>query len=149
MRRVLGLLLLAGLLLSACSNGQNGSMVVDELTVVKDGTVEGTYTLEDLEEMPASQAELQGVTYVGVPLGELLKLAGFPASDISAVQAVAADGYSVTYSEDILIGGDVLVAYATANGALSGDDGTFRMVLPGEAGKLNLRMLSELRVETK
>jgi len=41
------------------------------------------------------------------------------------------------------------VSCGTADGALAGDNGTFRMVLPGEEGKLNVRMLAELEVTTQ
>jgi hypothetical protein len=40
---------------------------------------------------------------------------------------------------------EVIVAYARADGDLSAEDGSFRMVLPGAEGKLNVRMLVELQ----
>jgi hypothetical protein len=42
---------------------------------------------------------------------------------------------------------NVLVAYALADGSpLTADDGSFRMVLPDEEGKLNVRMLAALQI---
>ena len=80
---------------------------------------------------------------------DLLASAGFEGDNIKSVKAVAADGYSVLYDLVIFTREDVLVAYTKADEPLSRDDGTFRMVLPGEEGKLNLRMLVELFVEYK
>ena len=80
-----------------------------------------------------------------VSMSFLLQDAGFDPLSLSAVKATAADGYSVNYDAGLFLRDDVLVAIATADGPLAADDGIFRMVLPGEEGKLNLRMLTELR----
>jgi hypothetical protein len=65
---------------------------------------------------------------------------------VSAVQAVASDGYSINYDRDLAMLENTLVAYGQAGGPLTADDGTFRMVLPDQEGKMNVRMLSELHV---
>ena len=62
-------------------------------------------------------------------------------------KAVAVDGYSVNYDPAQVLKDNVLVAYAQVDGnPLSADDGNFRMVLPDEEGKLNVRMLTELHI---
>ncbi|MCA9978036.1 MAG: molybdopterin-dependent oxidoreductase, partial [Anaerolineales bacterium] len=66
--------------------------------------------------------------------------------DLKAVKAVAADGYTVNYDLSQIEKPDVLVAYAQADGPLTEEDGAFRMVLPEEEGKLNVRMLVEIQV---
>jgi hypothetical protein len=86
------------------------------------------------------------VTYKGVALPMLLQDAGLDPQVLKAVKAVAADGYSVNYDASLFQRQDVLVAYATADGALTADDGMFRMVLPGQEGKMNVRMLTEIQV---
>lgn len=146
MKRMTIVFVLLSLLLAACGGGTVAE--VEELTVMVDGAEEATYRVSDLEEMPEAQAEFQDTTYVGVPLMALLEAVGVDPAQVSAVKAVAADGYSMSYQPELFTREDVLVAYGTAQGALAADDGTFRMVLPGEEGKLNVRMLAELEVTT-
>jgi hypothetical protein len=60
---------------------------------------------------------------------------------------VASDGFTVNYDPSQILKDNVLVAYALADGSgLPADDGSFRMVLPDEEGKLNVRMLVELQI---
>lgn len=106
------------------------------------------YTVDDLRALPATEATFQDVTYVGVTLSELLADAGIDPAGVDVLSAVASDDYSVNYDATIIQRDDVIVAYETADGPLSEDDGTFRMVLPGEEGKMNVRQLVELSVRS-
>lgn len=137
---------LAVLLLSACAAGNIEKNVTENL-VVTDGAGEAVYSVDDLKKLSEVEVEFLGEIYLGVPLPDLLASAGFEADSLTSVKAVAADGYSVLYDPSLFTREDVLVAYAVLDGPLSKEDGTFRMVLPGEEGKLNLRMLIELFVE--
>ena len=114
--------------------------------VVTDGEVEKTYVTEDLEGMQTHQVEFLEVSYLGVKLSALLDDAGFDPKSVSAVKAMAEDGFTVNYDPDLVNKDDTLVAYATVNGPLSEDDGVFRMVLPDQEGKLNPRHRVELRI---
>jgi len=136
-------LLLMVLLLAACSSPASEGDV--SLLRVSDGTSEKTFSVSDLEKMPITKSTFNEVTYVGVTLGILLEEAGFSPGDQSAVKATASDGYSVNYDPGLFTREDVIVAYATVDGPLTTDDGTFRMVLPGEEGKLNIRFLEEVK----
>jgi hypothetical protein len=144
MKSKFSILTLLAFLLVACSptapQGDGGVLHVT------DGTTEKTFSVADLEKLPVTEATFNEVTYVGVSLGTLLDEAGFYSGDLNAVKATATDGYSVNYDSGLFTREDVIVAYATVGGSLTEDDGTFRMVLPGEEGKLNLRMLVELKV---
>ena len=71
---------------------------------------------------------------------------GFDPAQVKAIKAVASDGFTVNYDTNQVLVDEVIVAYARADGDLIGNDGNFRMVLPGEEGKLNVRMLIELQV---
>ena len=92
------------------------------------------------------QAAFREVTYSGVPLSLLLADAGFDPSTLKAVKATAADGFSVNYDPELVNRPDTLVAYGRVDGPLGEDEGTFRMVLPDQEGKLNPRDLVELTV---
>ena len=139
----IGLLLLL-VLLSACAT--TPAAEVEEL-VVTGNQAEQTYTLAQLQALPVTTASLNGVDYSGVVLKVLLEHAGYPPVEIAAVEAVATDGYSITYDKDLALLDNTLVAYALAGGSpLVAEDGTFRMVLPGQEGKLNIRMLGELQI---
>jgi len=111
---------------------------------VTNGTLEKIYTADDLKAMEAAQASDKGVGYVGVLLKVLLQDAGIDPSTLSAVKAVASDGFTANYDPSIFMADDVLVAYARADGPLADDEGTFRMVVPNQGGKLNPRMLVEI-----
>jgi hypothetical protein len=137
-------IILLVLLLAACSSRTTGGEIT--LLRVTDGTNEETFSVADLEKMPVMESTFNEVTYVGVSLTKILEEAGYSPQDLSAVKASASDGYSVNYDPGLFTREDVVVAYATVDGTLTEDDGIFRMVLPGEEGKLNVRFLIELRV---
>jgi hypothetical protein len=138
--------ILLALILTACSSGGTTSEDVGETLLVTDGTTEKSFSVADLKALPVTESTFNEVTYMGVSLSTLIEEAGFSVGDLKAVKATASDGYSVNYDSGLFTREDVIVAYATADGALTADDGVFRMVLPGEEGKLNIRMLVELKV---
>jgi hypothetical protein len=141
---IIKLILLALLLVACSSTAPQGD---GDILRVTDGTSEKSFSVADLEKLPVTESTFNEVTYKGVLLGTLLEEAGFSPGDLSAVKAIATDGYSVNYDSGLFTREDVIVAYATTEGPLTEDDGTFRMVLPGEEGKLNVRMLVELNVK--
>ena len=131
--------------LTACSTNENandaGPAEVQTLLVA-----DKSFSAADLDTMPHVEAVFNDVTYTGVPVTDLLSAAGYDLASLSAVKAIAADGYSVNYDSKQLSPENVIVAYAAANESMTEEDGPFRLVLPGEEGKLNLRMLVEIKV---
>lgn len=136
------------IVLSACT-AENHDVKKTETLRVSDGVDGIDYSVSDLQNMDQKEVEFAGEPYLGVVLADLLVSAGHQLNSIKSVKAVAADGYSVYYGFAQYSREDVLVAYAKPGGTLAEDDGLFRMVLPGEEGKLNLRMLVELVVENE
>ena len=130
---------------AAACNGDSGGGDVESL-LVTDGTDEQHFSVDDLEGIASAQAVFGGVSYVGVPLAALLVDAGYDLAKISAVKATAEDGFTANYGLDLVNRSDTLVAYATGDGALTEDDGTFRMVLPDQEGNLNPRHLVEIKI---
>lgn len=145
MKQFTMLLILIALLLGACSGDAQSAQEVSPI-IVTDGDAEAAYTITDLKALPVNEVTFGETTYTGVTLKVLLENAGFTLDDLKAVKAVASDGYSANYDPYTFLRDDVIVAYATVDGSLSADDGQFRMVLPGEAGKVNVRMLVTLQV---
>jgi DMSO/TMAO reductase YedYZ molybdopterin-dependent catalytic subunit len=144
MKRIMFALLVLVLAMTACAPKQaTPSSPGTDLKVVA-GTVEKNYTVDDLKALGAVQASDKGVAYVGVPLKVLLQDAGIDPTKLSAVKAVASDGFTTNYDSSQFLADDTLVAYARADGPLSADEGIFRMVLPDQGGKLNPRLLVEL-----
>ena len=145
MKQFIVTVLMITLILAACTSEK---AVTSTVTVLKvgDGTKDKNYNIEDLQALPQHMASFNDVDYIGVSLLRLLEDAGYAPGELKAVKVIAADGYSVNYDINQFMGEDVIVAYAQANGPLGEEDGTFRMVLPGEDGKLNLRMLMEIKV---
>jgi hypothetical protein len=140
------ILLVAVLSACASSSSSNGQPSINPSLVVSGTDTSKSYTRVDLEALPSSQSTFNDVSYVGVSVSSLLEDAGFTLDDIKAVKARASDGYSVNYDPSQVLVEQVIVSYAQADGELTADDGAFRMVLPGEEGKLNVRMLTELQV---
>ncbi len=140
-----GILLLSSLL-TACAGPDPQAATTDELLVLTDGTTEVAYSAADLQAFPAAQASFGEITYIGVPLASLLKEAGFDPQSMRAVKAVAEDGFSANYDPGLANQPDTLVAYARADGPLAEDEGPFRMVLPAQEGKMNVRILSRLEL---
>ncbi len=144
MKRYITALLVVILLLSACAKATPSANAA--VLKVSDGTTTKTYTVDALEKLSSSKASFKGVEYVGVSLASLLKDAGFDPAKAKAVKAVASDGFTVNYDPSLFSKADTLVAYAKSDGPLASEDGTFRMVLPDQEGKLNARMLVEIQV---
>lgn len=142
---ILAVLTVLALLLSACG-GASPEAAAGDVLLVTDGTTEKQYTVADLQALPAAQAAFGDVTYTGVPLAAVLADAGFNVASMSAVKATAADGFSANYDPAQAARADTLVAYAQSDGPLSAEDGTFRMVLPDQEGKMNPRNLVEITV---
>jgi hypothetical protein len=138
MKRFLLVTLLIVLALTACTP----KAAEPAASVLKVG--DKTYTPDDLKALGEFQATFKDVTYVGVPMTILLKDAGIDPSAVTIVKAVASDGFTVNYESALFSREDTLVAYARVDGPLGEDEGSFRMVLPDQEGKLNPRMLAEI-----
>jgi len=143
MKSTIIFVLFISILLTGCGNSSAVTSDVGVLTV-GDGSNQKTYTVEDLKALPPSEAVFNQVNYVGVSLPYLLKDAGIDTHDLTAVKAIASDGYSVYYEPKLFLREDVVVVYAEVDEHLAEDDGLFRMVLPGEEGKLSVRKLIQI-----
>jgi hypothetical protein len=142
MKRFLLLGLIFALALGACAPKAQES--APSVLKVSNGTVEKTYTADDLKVLGEVQSTFKGVTYVGVTLTALLTDAGIDSASLTAVKAVASDGFTVNYDSSLYAREDTIVAYARVNAPLGEDEGTFRMVLPDQEGKMNPRQLAEI-----
>ena len=122
-----------------------------------------TLKTEDLAKMPREKAsipEQDGTTveYEGVPLREILKLAGAPTGNqlrgkalASYVLAKAQDGYQVVFTlaelDAAFANEKILVADKRDGKPLFGYQGPLRLVCPGDkAGARSVRMLETLEV---
>ena len=144
---ILGLIVI--LLLAACAPaaGQEVGSAAEAALLVKLGDTQKSFSAEDLGALPATESTFKEVAYKGVTVSALLKALSVDPGSVKAVKAVASDGFTVNYDPAQVLKDNVIVAYALADGSpMSADDGTFRMVLPDEEGKLNPRMLAELQI---
>lgn len=139
-------LLLMIALLTACAQSQPAAAPAQTLLVTSDGKDGKTFTAQDLQALGEAKATFREVEYVGAHLAGVIQAAGFDPQAIKAVKAVAVDGFSANYDPALFLREDSLVSYARSGGALAEDEGTFRMVLPDQEGKLNVRQLVELRI---
>ncbi|GEM_PF-996574 len=122
-----------------------------------------TLTVADLAKMPRASVEVRSrqgtVTYTGVLLFEVLKLAGAPVGErlrgpylASYVVAEARDGYRVLFSLPEIDPGftdaKVLVADHANGKELGGERGPFRLVPADKSAHRAVRMLQRLEVAT-
>lgn len=146
----IAIVVITALLLAGCADDEKPGSGDSNTLAVTGGDTEKMYTREDLAALPVTTAAFGDVGYAGVQLTVLLEDAGFDPADIRVVKATASDGFSANYEAELFTKADTIVAYEQANGdVLSDDDGTFRMVLPGQEGKLNPRHLTEIQVILK
>lgn len=149
MKKIVLTLIVTILLLAACAPAaeQSAGAPTGEALVVTLGDTQKPFSVQDLKALPSAEATFKDVAYKGVTISALLEALSVEPGSIKAIKAVANDGYSVNYDPAQVLKDNVLVAYALADGnPLTADDGTFRMVLPDEEGKLNVRMLVELQI---
>lgn len=146
MKKLILLTTALALLFSACAQGGTDTASTSDVLTVTGPDLEKVYTVEELRALGGSEAVFKDVTYTGVSLTTLLKDAGIDPAQAKAVKATASDGFTVNYDAALFMKEDTLVAYEQGGNPLSADDGTFRMVLPGQEGKLNVRQLVEIQV---
>lgn len=137
-------LFLVAILAVACGQAEPAVDTAVSVLTVRGGDVSQTYTREELAALDEATATWEDATYVGVPLATLLADAGIDLEAVRAVKATAGDGFSANYEMEMATRPDTLVAYAREGGELSEEERPFRMVIPGERGRLNVRMLSEI-----
>lgn len=151
MKRLL-LIILIGLVFSVSACGGGNANPPDKspsdapVLTVTDGDSSKTYTVADLKALPASESSFRDVAYTGVALSVLLQDAGSDPTTVQAVKAVAADGFASNYESELANKPDTLVSYARVDGPLPEEEGPFRMVIPGDDGKINVRQLTTLQV---
>lgn len=149
MKKIVISLIAAILLLAACApaDEQDSASPAEAVLLMTAGENQQSFSVEDLQALPSGEATFKEVAYKGVTVSALLETVGIDPDGVKAIKAVAADGYSVNYDPAQVLKASVLVAYAQSDGSsLSAEDGNFRMVLPEEEGKLNVRMLVELQI---
>ena len=146
MKRILGSIVLVLALIGCATQTPEVSSPAGPDLNVTSGDQAVAYTIADLQAIASAEASFKDIAYQGVPLPMLLADAGFAPDSLSAVKAVASDGFSVTYDPGIFQRQDVLVAWAQTDGPLAAEDGALRMVVPDGEGKMNVRMLVELQV---
>jgi DMSO/TMAO reductase YedYZ molybdopterin-dependent catalytic subunit len=146
---------------SAQTSVQNAA--TSELTIRGDIPAPLILKPDDLARMPretvsASDQDGTKVSYEGVPLREILKLAGAPLGKelrgkalASYVLAKAHDGYQVVFSlgeMDTAFGAESIIVSDKHDGKpLSGYQGPFRLVCPNDkAGARSVRMLETLEL---
>jgi hypothetical protein len=143
-------LLAAAFVFSACSQQEiekpQANIPDADVLTVTFGETERTYTRTDLEALGAVEVDNGEGVYVGVLLKSLLEDAGVAVNTITTVKAVAIDGFSSTYDSSVFLADDTLVAYAKADGPLAANEGNSRMVVPGQSGSMNARLLITLQV---
>jgi hypothetical protein len=145
MKKLVFSLIVAMLLLAACTPAAGSP--AETALLVKVGDSQKSFRTEELGRLTPVESTFKDVSYKGVTVSTLLEALSVDPGTVKAIKAVASDGFAVNYDPAQVLKDNVIVAYALADGSpMSVDDGSFRMVLPDEEGKLNPRMLAELQI---
>ncbi|MBN2472938.1 MAG: molybdopterin-dependent oxidoreductase [Anaerolineae bacterium] len=134
------------------TSAEEPAAAVDESAVqaaltVTDGETQHSLSLEDLQALTVTEAELNGDTYQGATLPAILEAAGVDVAGVTAIKSVASDGFASPYDAETLSREDVILAYGKAGGALDDEEAPFRMIVPGAENRMQARMVVELQVE--
>lgn len=137
-------------LLAGCAPGGAATTPAPDemLLTVRGPEVEQTYTLAELQAMPATSVESDDGTFVGVRLSDLLTEAGFDMGQIATVQVIALDNFSSTYDSALFMRQDAVLAYARQEGSLNENELPLRMVIPGQEGRMQPRQVATIEVTT-
>jgi hypothetical protein len=145
----LGILLLLAALLVGCSSApeptptQEPAAAAAGLKITGKVAQEMSWSEEEVRAMDTIDAEStnkdgETSTYTGVLIDSLLQLAG-PASDATTVVFVADDGYSAEAAlAEVKSCADCIISFR--------EKGGFSTVLPGFAGKLQVKGVVEIQV---
>ncbi len=150
-----GVTALIMILLAGCAAGGAGddAPVADGTLLVSGPAVGVSYTVADLEAMPAQEALFSTefsdpVTYVGVSLPSLLEAAGIDLTTVKIVKVVASDGYTRNFDAANILLPEATIAYERVDGPMDAEDGTFRLIIPGTEGEFNVKLVVEIQVIT-
>ncbi len=151
-----GLILVVALLAAACSPAGQATPTQPQeaaapgvILTIASGEEEQTFTLEQLQALPATEVESADGQFVGVRLGDLLAEAGFDLDAIATVRVMATDGFSSTYESNLFARQDAVLAYARQGGSLNANELPLRMVIPNEGGTMQPRMVNRIEVSTQ
>lgn len=146
-RNLLGTLLLAGLLLTACASpaaeAEVEETVAAEPVLTLSGAADASWTAEDLQAKTMVEAEYtnkdgETTVYTGVALLDLLSEAGV--AEYASISLVSDDGYSADVTSEELSACSTCVVVLT-------DDGSLRSVLPEFSSKVQVKGLVEIIVQ--
>jgi hypothetical protein len=145
----LSVLVLLAVLVAACGGAQTPPAPDEAILTITGGESEQTYTLDQLEALDTVDVESDDGAFIGVPLRDLLADAGFDVEAIESVRLVAVDGFSATYQADRFTRADAVLAYSRAEGELTSEELPLRMVIPGEEGMMQPRMINRIEVSNE
>jgi DMSO/TMAO reductase YedYZ molybdopterin-dependent catalytic subunit len=109
--------------------------------------------MANLKALP--QAELEylaketGTTnqYKGPALREVLKAAGVDLNTVQSVDVEAEDAFFATFSRELALREDVVLAVQMDGGPLPSEMGTARVIAPGETTKFQVKYVKRITVK--
>lgn len=152
---VSALLILVVLLAASCGGGAPAASGADggwSLTVESGGATK-TFTLEQLKALPATEVKFLAKetgaenTYQGVALKDLVAAVGADVGAITGVDVEAEDAFVATVSQELVANGSAVLVYGMDGGTLPAEMGTVRVLVPGEATKLQVKFVKKITVK--
>jgi len=106
------------------------------------------FSLSQLKDLPASEAQRHGFTYKGVLLRDFLTHAGIDIGKIEYVEIVASDGYKVKYDRKLARSFKVILAYEKGGLSLPEKEGKIRAIVPGGRSATQVKSVEKIFVKT-
>lgn len=148
---VLGVVL--SILLAACGGSGEKGTAPDWSITVTSGAGTKTFTMANLKALPQTEVEFTSKEtgtnnkYKGPALKELLKAAGVDPSVVQSVDVEAEDGFFATFSRDLALRDNVVLAIQMDGGALPAEMGMARVIAPGEGTKFQVKYVKRIIVK--
>ncbi len=153
MRKAFVVGLVLAVLLAGCEAGSGTSGTSDWSVTVTSAAGTKALTLAHLKALPQTEVEFlskeTGTTnkYKGPALKEVLEAAGVDLSSVQAVDVEAEDGFFATFSRDLALRDNVILAVQMDGGALPAEMGTARTIAPGEGTKFQVKYVKRITVK--
>ena len=141
------------LLLAGCAGQEPTGAASDWSLTVTSPAGTKTLTMANLKSLPQTELEYLAKEtgtanqYKGPALKEVLKAAGVDLASVQSVDVEAEDAFFATFSRDLALRDDVVLAVQMDGGPLPSEMGTARVIAPGETTKFQVKYVKRITVK--
>ena len=153
MKKDLIVCLVVAVMLAGCGDGNQAGTTSGWSVAVSSSAGSKAFTLADLKALPQTEVEFlskeTGTTnkYKGPLLKDVLKAAGVDLAGVQSVDVEAEDAFFATFSRELALRDDVVLAVQMDGGPLPAEMGTARVLAPGQTTKFQVKFVKRITVK--